>query len=85
MYRSTTVGGDHIKNEGLNQSGRNVAIDFRISKSAWLSDSMDPLISLLSNRIRLITGLVTDQFKGGADSLQVCCALIISLNLNCIG
>jgi len=52
-------------------SDRKISIDYRISKSAWLPDSLDPLITLISNRISLITGLSTDTFKGGAEELQV--------------
>ena len=51
-------------------SGHEVS-NVRTSKTAWLSESLDPLLPLLSKRISLITGLTTNPFKDEAELLQV--------------
>jgi len=43
----------------------------RTSKTAWLTDDLDPLLARLSRRIQLITGLETAQSKSAAELLQV--------------
>ncbi len=43
----------------------------RTSKTAWLSESIDPLLPRLSRRIALITGLKTDPFQDESELLQV--------------
>ena len=43
----------------------------RTSKTAWLPEHLDPILSRLSRRIRLVTGLETDPAKEAAEMLQV--------------
>ena len=49
----------------------------RVSKTAWLSENLHPLLPKISKRISLITGLATDPFKDEAELLQVFVCLVI--------
>lgn len=43
----------------------------RTSKTAWLPETIDPLLPRLSRRIRMLTGLRTDPLQDEAELLQV--------------
>lgn len=54
------------------QMGSNHEVsNVRTSKTAWLPEHLDPILSRLSRRIRLVTGLETDPAKEAAEMLQV--------------
>ena len=44
----------------------------RTSKTGWVQDSFHPAIGKLSERIKTITGLLTNTYYDEAELLQVC-------------
>ena len=56
--------------QGKIGSGHEIS-SVRTSKTAWLSESLDPFLPRLSERIKMITGLETNPLKHEAELLQV--------------
>ena len=56
--------------QGKIGSGHEIS-NVRTSKTAWLAESVHPILPILSRRISLITGLKTDPFQDQAELLQV--------------
>ena len=57
--------------------GGSIGSDFktskiRTSKNGWVQDSASPVISKLSKRVGMITGLETNTWKESSELLQVC-------------
>ncbi len=48
------------------QEGKLIEVEYRISKTAWLPDSLDPLMGRLAQRVSALTGLsheTAEQFQ----------------------
>ena len=50
---------------------KSVVSSVRTSKTAWLSEAMDPLMKRISRRVSMITGLLTNPLMDHAELLQV--------------